>query len=77
MPCQGALAIPTEVNYNIKNVSPVTFNGNPGVVLSADTTAQPSNYPIAAVQTAFNAAAQGALVVGTAEKLSGSPHTRR
>jgi Tfp pilus assembly protein PilX len=47
-------------NYNI-NVSPVTAiaNGQP-VVLSADA-AIASNYPIAAVQTAFNAAGQGTL----------------
>ena len=43
-------------------VSPVTFNGNP-VVLSSDPGVA-SNYPVAAVQNAFSAAAQGALGVG-------------
>lgn len=44
--------------------SPVTYNGNP-VVLSGNS-AVASNYPIAAVQTAFSAAVQGTLPVGTA-----------
>ena len=48
-------------NYNI-NVSPVTFNNQP-VVLSANAT-KPSNYPVAAVQTAFLAAVQGTLAAG-------------
>jgi Tfp pilus assembly protein PilX len=42
--------------------APVTYGGNP-VVLSYDTTL--SNYPDAAVKTAFAAAAQGSLAVGT------------
>ena len=53
------------VNCN-RNVSPVTCLQagvqNP-VVLSA-TAAMPSNYPIAAVQTAFNAAGQGTMAAG-------------
>ena len=48
-------------NYNI-TVSPVTYNGQP-VVLSASA-AITANYPIAAVQTAFLAAAQGTLPAG-------------
>jgi hypothetical protein len=43
--------------------SPVQFNGAP-VVLSGDSNVA-SNYPVAAVQTAFNAAAQGSLAAGT------------
>jgi hypothetical protein len=42
--------------------SPVQFNGAP-VILSADA-AVASNYPVAAAQTAFNAAGQGTLVAG-------------
>jgi PilX N-terminal len=42
--------------------SPVTFNGQP-VVLSANA-AKASNYPVAAVQTAFSAAAQGTMASG-------------
>jgi hypothetical protein len=49
-------------NYNM-NVSPVTYNGQP-VVLSA-LTGTATNYPIAAVATAFSAAAQGTLTTGT------------
>ena len=49
------------VNYNT-TVSPVTFNGNP-VVLSANAGVA-SNYPVAAVQNAFEAAAQGTLTAG-------------
>ncbi len=45
-------------------VSPVTFNGNP-VVLSSDP-ARASNYPVAAVRAAFNAAVQGSLNVNDA-----------
>src|SRR5262245_57440222 len=44
-------------------VSPVTCGGNP-VFLSANTTAQPSNYPTASVQTAFATAVHGALAAG-------------
>src|SRR5258705_3094296 len=44
--------------------SPVQFGGQP-VVLSA-TTGVASNYPVPAVQTAFNAAGQGTLTAGTA-----------
>jgi hypothetical protein len=49
-----------------RTVSPVTLvsNGEP-VVLSA-TAAVASNYPVAAVQTAFNATAQGTLAAGNA-----------
>jgi hypothetical protein len=50
-------------NYNT-SVSPVTYNGNP-VILSA-TASQSSNYPVAAVRTAFAAAAQGTLMAGNA-----------
>lgn len=42
--------------------SPVEYNGSP-VILSANS-AVASNYPIAATQTAFNAAAQGTLTAG-------------
>ena len=48
-------------NYNMK-VSPVTYNGQ-AVVLS--TVSTETNYPIAAVKTAFSAAAQGTLAAGT------------
>lgn len=48
-------------NYNMA-VSPVTYNGAP-VVLSADPE-QPSNYPYAPAQTAFNAVVKGELVAG-------------
>ncbi|PYR49731.1 MAG: hypothetical protein DMF89_12005 [Acidobacteria bacterium] len=47
-------------NY-VTTVSPVTYNGNP-VVLSSDP-AVASNYPVAAIRTAFLAAAQGTLDV--------------
>lgn len=46
-----------------RNVSPVTCGGLP-VVLSGDVVNHPANYPDAAVQTAFNAAAQGSLAAG-------------
>lgn len=49
-------------NYNTTG-SPVTYNGSP-VILSADS-AVASNYPIAEVQAAFAAAAQGSLVIGS------------
>lgn len=45
--------------------SPVTYNGQP-VVLSA-MTGVASNYPVAAVVTAFNAAAQGTMTAGSAQ----------
>jgi hypothetical protein len=45
--------------YVYSGVSPVTWGGNP-VVLSANP-AVPSNYPVAAVQAAFSAAAGGTL----------------
>jgi hypothetical protein len=48
-------------NYDLTK-SPVTYN-NQAVVLSSNT-AVPSNYPIAAVQTAFKNAVQGTLVAG-------------
>ncbi len=48
-------------SYNT-TVSPVMFNGKP-VVLSANVNVA-SNYPIAAVQAAFNAAAKGTLAEG-------------
>lgn len=50
-------------NYNT-TVSPVTYNGRP-VVLSANTDVA-SNYPAAAVQTAFASAAGGTLTAGRA-----------
>jgi hypothetical protein len=46
----------------VTTVSPVTFNGKP-VVLSANAGVA-SNYPIAAVQTAFNTAVKGTLAEG-------------
>ena len=49
-------------NYDM-SVSPVRFNGNP-VVLSSDASVA-SNYPVAAVRTAFNAATKGAMNVGS------------
>jgi hypothetical protein len=49
-------------NYNT-TVSPVTYNGS-AVILSANGS-QASNYPVAAVQTAFAAAATGTLPAGT------------
>ena len=52
---------PAQCNHQ---VSPVTCGGQP-VILSA-TAAQASNYPVAAVQTAFNTAAQGSLAAGSA-----------
>jgi Tfp pilus assembly protein PilX len=45
-----------------RTVSPVTCNGQE-VILSAST-AKASNYPVAAVQTAYNTAAKGTLVSG-------------
>src|SRR4029450_7722100 len=48
-------------NYN-RTVSPVTYNGQP-VVLSANADV-PSNYPVAAVKTAFAANAGGTLAAG-------------
>ena len=56
----GTVADPL-ANYNL-NVSPVTYNNQP-VILSSNP-AVPSNYPIAAVQTAFNNAVQGTLPAG-------------
>jgi hypothetical protein len=53
--------------YNM-NVSPVTSGGNP-VILSANTS-QSSNYPVSAVQTAFNTAAQGTLANGQGGSMS-------
>jgi Tfp pilus assembly protein PilX len=50
-------------NYNM-TVSPVTYNGQP-VVLSA-VSSKASNYPSAAVKTAFSDAAKGTLAAGTA-----------
>ena len=51
-------------NYN-RTASPVTYNGQP-VILSA-TASQASNYPVAAVRTAFNAAARGTLAAGNVD----------
>jgi len=48
-----------------RTVSPVTYNGNP-VILSANLSAQAANYPVTAVQTAFNAAVNGTLPAGNA-----------
>ena len=50
-------------NYN-RTVSPVTYLGQP-VILSASASTW-SNYPVAAVRTAFNNAAQGTLTAGNA-----------
>jgi Tfp pilus assembly protein PilX len=55
-------AIDPLATYDL-TVSPVTFNGTP-VVLSSDPGVA-SNYPVAAVQTAFNLAVQGAFAVQT------------
>jgi hypothetical protein len=49
------------VNYDM-TVSPVTYNGNP-VVLSANPDVA-SNYPVAAVRDAFEAATTGTLTAG-------------
>jgi hypothetical protein len=56
-------------NYD-RTVSPVTYNGQP-VILSA-VASQTSNYPAAAVQTAFAAAAQGTLAAGNASVTYGA-----
>lgn len=53
-----------------RNVSPVTCNGA-AVILSA-TASQASNYPVAAVQTAYNAAGQGTLTAGNLTLTYGS-----
>ena len=53
-------------------VSPVTFNGDP-VVLSANA-AIDSNYPVAAVQAAFAAAAAGTLAAGTMTTVAYGPY---
>src|SRR5262245_47218339 len=45
-------------NYNM-SVSPVTYNGNPVVLSSMGAVA--SNYPVAAVVNAFQAASQGSM----------------
>jgi Tfp pilus assembly protein PilX len=60
MPGAGDPLFGVSCNYQ---VSPVTCNGNP-VILSGNTTVQPSNYPTASVQTAFNTAAHGSLTAG-------------
>ena len=49
--------------YTYIGVAPVTYNGAP-VVLSGNASVA-SNYPVAAVQTAFSAAVQGTLPAGT------------
>jgi hypothetical protein len=49
-------------NYDL-TVTPVTYNGAPVVLSSMDGVA--SNYPVAAVVTAFQAASQGALTADT------------
>ena len=62
----GVDPLPLTTNYNIYT-SPVTYpntTNGPAVVLSSISSA--SNYPIASVKTAFAAAAQGTLAVGTA-----------
>ena len=56
----GSVADPL-ANYNM-TVSPVTFNGQPVVLSTIPGVA--SNYPVAAVATAFAAAAQGNLAIG-------------
>jgi Tfp pilus assembly protein PilX len=48
-------------NYD-RTVSPVKYNGQPVVI--SGTASVTSNYPIAAVQTAFNTAAHGTLAAG-------------
>jgi hypothetical protein len=48
-----------------RDQSPVLYMGKP-VILSTDPDAMPSNYPSAAVQTAFFAAAKGSLAAGNA-----------
>ena len=53
-----------------RTVSPVTCGGQE-VILSASAS-KASNYPVAAVQTAFNAAGQGTLVSGTLSLTYGS-----
>ena len=58
----GTVADPL-ANYNF-TVSPVTYNGAP-VVLSG-LTGVASNYPVAAVRTAFSTAVQGTLQAGNA-----------
>jgi len=57
-------------NYNI-SVSPVTrvSNGQPVVLSAKDATCTGSNYPVAAVQTAFCNAAKGTLTAGNASIL--------
>ena len=62
VPSVGSATDPLS-NY-VTTASPVTYNGQP-VVLSADSST-PSNYPYAAAQAAFNAAAQGTLAAGNA-----------
>jgi Tfp pilus assembly protein PilX len=57
----GTVATDPLTNYD-RTVSPVTYNGQP-VVLSA-MSGVASNYPIAAVATAFSSAAQGTLIAG-------------
>ncbi len=64
----GTVADPLS-NYN-RTVSPVTYNGQP-VILSA-TASQASNYPVAAVRDAFNAAAQGTLAADNISVAYGS-----
>lgn len=54
----------------VRTTSPVTCGGQE-VILSA-TTAQASNYPVPAVQTAYNAAGQGTLVSGNLSLTFGS-----
>jgi hypothetical protein len=61
-PSTGSVTDPIGA-YN-RTVSPVTYGGNP-VVLSASPS-KASNYPVAAVVTAFQAASQGSLAAGNA-----------
>ena len=49
-------------SYTYTSVSPVSYNAK-SVVLSANA-AVTSNYPVAAVQTAYSNAAQGTLAAG-------------
>jgi type IV pilus assembly PilX-like protein len=59
----GAAAGDDLASYDVTK-SPVQYNGA-AVVLSADTTNHPSNYPVPTVQTAFAAAVAGSLPSGT------------
>src|SRR5204863_478498 len=57
----GTVATDVLASYDFSG-SPVKYNGQP-VVLSSDSSV-PSNYPVAAVVTAFNTAARGSVTAG-------------